>query len=61
MNHFARAPHQQVKSIFISNSQIDEILSDIEECREESDGISEPECLIVVGDSGSGKTTIIDK
>ena len=61
MNSSVKELHQQVKSIFISNSQIDEILSDIEECREDSDGISEPECLIVVGDSGSGKTTIIDK
>lgn len=47
--------HQQVKNIFISDSQIDDILADIEECREDSDHISEPECLIVVGDSGSGK------
>ena len=61
MNYSAEELHQQVKDIFISNSQLDEILSDIEECREDSDGISEPECLIVVGDSGSGKTTIIDK
>ncbi|ENH2496348.1 TniB family NTP-binding protein [Vibrio parahaemolyticus] len=53
--------HQEVKNIFISDDQIDEILADIDECREDSDRISEPECLIVVGDSGSGKTTIIDK
>lgn len=51
--------YQQVKNIFISDAQINEILSDIEECREDSDRISEPECLIVVGDTGSGKTTII--
>ncbi len=52
---------QQVKNIFITDAQIDEILADIDECREDSDRISEPECLIVAGDSGSGKTTIINK
>ncbi|MBV7297705.1 TniB family NTP-binding protein [Enterovibrio paralichthyis] len=53
--------YQKVKRIFICDSQINEILADIQECREDSDRISEPECMIVVGDSGSGKTTIIDK
>ncbi|HHF0484566.1 TPA: TniB family NTP-binding protein, partial [Vibrio antiquarius] len=52
---------QRVKQIFIGNPQISEILSDIAECREFSDGVAEPDCMIVVGDTGSGKTTIIDK
>lgn len=52
---------QKVKQIFIGNPQISEILADIAECREFSDGVLEPDCMIVVGDTGSGKTTIIDK
>lgn len=52
---------KQVKQIFIQNPQISDILDDISDCREFSDGIHEPDCMIVVGDTGSGKTTIIDK
>ncbi|NOH95591.1 TniB family NTP-binding protein [Vibrio sp. 99-70-13A1] len=50
----------QVKRIFVKNPQITDILNDISDCREFSDGVYEPDCMIVVGDTGSGKTTIID-
>ncbi|WP_282066405.1 TniB family NTP-binding protein [Vibrio rotiferianus] len=51
----------EVKNIFINNPQIKEIFDDISDCREFSDGKHEPECMIVVGDTGAGKTTIINK
>lgn len=51
----------KVKKIFIQNPQIADIIDDISDCREFSDGIHEPDCMIVVGDTGAGKTTIIDK
>lgn len=51
----------KIKQIFIESPQITDILADISECREFSDGVSEPDCMIVVGDTGSGKTTIIEK
>jgi Cdc6-like AAA superfamily ATPase len=51
----------KVKQIFIQNPQITDIIDDISDCREFSDGIHEPDCMIVVGDTGAGKTTIIDK
>ncbi|WP_373939230.1 TniB family NTP-binding protein [Vibrio kanaloae] len=51
----------KVKQIFIQNPQISDIIDDISDCREFSDGIHEPDCMIVVGDTGAGKTTIIDK
>lgn len=50
-----------VKRIFINNPQISDIFDDISDCREFSDGIHEPDCMIVVGDTGSGKTTLIGK
>lgn len=50
-----------IKNIFINNPKITEIIDDISDCREFSDGIHEPECMIVVGDTGSGKTTLINK
>lgn len=53
--------HNAIKKIFISNQQLDDILNDIKDCREESNGETEPECMLVVGDTGSGKTTLIDK
>jgi Cdc6-like AAA superfamily ATPase len=61
MTQSTRLQYQSVKNIFISDSKIDAILADIEECRFDADGVLEPECLIVVGDTGSGKTTIIEK
>lgn len=51
----------KVKQIFIQNPQITDIINDISDCREFSDGIHEPDCMIVVGDTGAGKTTLIDK
>ncbi|WP_413113346.1 TniB family NTP-binding protein [Thaumasiovibrio sp. DFM-14] len=51
----------KVKQIFIQNPKITDILDDIADCREFSDGIHEPDCMIVVGDTGSGKTTLINK
>lgn len=53
--------YNAIKKIFISNQQLDDILNDIKDCREESNGETEPECMLVVGDTGSGKTTLIDK
>ncbi|WP_411061019.1 TniB family NTP-binding protein [Vibrio chagasii] len=50
-----------VKHIFIQSPLISDILDDISDCREFSDGIHEPDCMIVVGDTGSGKTTLINK
>ncbi|TKF96629.1 TniB family NTP-binding protein, partial [Vibrio sp. F13] len=50
-----------VKQIFIQSPLISDILDDISDCREFSDGIHEPDCMIVVGDTGSGKTTLINK
>ncbi|MHA2940393.1 TniB family NTP-binding protein [Vibrio sp. RC27] len=51
----------KVKQIFIQNPQITDIIDDISDCREFSDGIHEPDCMIVVGNTGAGKTTLIDK
>jgi len=51
----------KVKQIFIQSPQITDIIDDISDCREFSDGLHEPDCMIVVGDTGAGKTTIIDK
>lgn len=51
----------KVKQIFIQNPKITDIIDDISDCREFSDGIHEPDCMIVVGDTGAGKTTLIDK
>ena len=42
----------KVKQIFIQNPQITDIIDDISDCREFSDGIHEPDCMIVVGDTG---------
>ncbi|WP_318425147.1 TniB family NTP-binding protein [Photobacterium leiognathi] len=50
-----------VRRIFINNPQISNIFDDISDCREFSDGIHEPDCMIVVGDTGAGKTTLIEK
>lgn len=53
--------HNAIKKIFIGNPQLNDILNDIKDCREESNGETEPDCMLVVGDTGSGKTTLIDK
>ncbi|MCY9844540.1 TniB family NTP-binding protein [Vibrio caribbeanicus] len=50
-----------VKRIFINSPEISDIFDDISDCREFSDGIHEPDCMIVVGDTGSGKTTLIER
>lgn len=50
-----------IKEIFIKSPQLTEIMKDISDCRKFSDGIHEPDCMIVVGDTGSGKTTLINK
>ncbi|WP_348236103.1 TniB family NTP-binding protein [Vibrio parahaemolyticus] len=59
--HEVEAMADNVKQIFIKNPQLTEIIDDISDCREFSDGIHEPDCMIVVGDTGSGKTTLINK
>ncbi len=59
--HEVEATADNVKQIFIQNPQLTDIIDDISDCREFSDGIHEPDCMIVVGDTGAGKTTLIDK
>ncbi|MGX9416374.1 TniB family NTP-binding protein [Vibrio sp. RC27] len=60
-HHAVEKTADKVKQIFIHNPQITDIIADISDCREFSDGIHEPDCMIVVGDTGSGKTTLINK
>lgn len=59
--HEVETTADKVKRIFIQNPQITDIIDDISDCREFSDGIHEPDCMIVVGDTGAGKTTLIEK
>lgn len=59
--HESEKTANKVKQIFIQSPQLTDIIDDISDCREYSDGIHEPDCMIVVGDTGSGKTTLINK
>ncbi|MCW7555917.1 TniB family NTP-binding protein [Endozoicomonas gorgoniicola] len=49
----------KVKNCYISSPNLARILADIHRCRNMSKGSEYPECMLVLGEPGSGKTTLI--
>ena len=60
MESSTHAQIRQVKNIFVNYPQCQAIIDEIEQCRLLSPLGNEPDCLLVTGDAGSGKTTIIE-
>ena len=51
----------QVRNCYISSPNLDRILADIHRCRRMSQRGGPPECMLVLGEPGAGKTTLIEE
>jgi type II secretory pathway predicted ATPase ExeA len=49
------------RSAFIASPYLKSVLNELDECRELSKLGGDPECMIVTGDTGAGKTSLIKK
>lgn len=49
------------RSAFIGSPYLKAVLKELDECRELSKLGGDPECMIVTGDTGAGKTSLINK
>lgn len=49
------------RSTFIASPFLKSIINELDECRELSKLGGDPECIIVTGDTGAGKTSVINK
>ncbi len=53
-----QAKIRQVRECYISSPNLDRILADIHRCRIISQCGGKPECMLVTGEPGAGKTTL---
>ncbi len=49
---------RQVRECYISSPNLDQILADIHRCRKISQCGGKPECMLILGEPGAGKTTL---
>lgn len=50
----------ELSSIFVLSPKLEQILALMEDCRQDSKLTNDPLCMLVTGDTGSGKTTLIE-
>lgn len=56
-----KAKLARFRSAFVASPFLKAMLNELDECRELSKLGGDPECIIVTGDSGAGKTSLINK
>lgn len=56
-----KAKLARFRSAFVASPFLKSVLNELDECRELSKLGGDPECIIVTGDTGAGKTSLINK
>lgn len=49
----------QIKNLYILHPYLGSLIRDINDCREDSKLCNEPDCMLITGDTGVGKTSLI--